>query len=153
MPSYEYRDGEMVEVPEVVVSESGDLHEDVERTLVIRAGVTLGAHGRVNGTVEMQSGATLNAQSDVNGTVNVASNAEATFHRRMGGALNVARDGVAILAPSAIALGTMNIDGTLINHGTRGVQVHGAGVVDDRDGSTVRPPDETWEDDTAVYYG
>lgn len=32
MPSYEYRDGEMVEVPDVEISESCDLHEDVKHT-------------------------------------------------------------------------------------------------------------------------
>lgn len=101
----------------------------------------------------MQGGATLTAFGDVHGTVHVAANTRATFHRRMGGTLNVGRDGVATLASSAIALGTMNIEGALINHGTRGVQVHGAGVVDDREGSMVRPPDETWQDGTVVYYG
>ena len=45
----------------------------------------------------------------------------------------------------------MMIDGTLVNHGTRGVQVQGAGVVDDREGSTVRPPDETLDDGTVTY--
>jgi hypothetical protein len=27
------------------------------------------------------------------------------------------------------------------------------GTVDDREGSTVREPDEKWDDGTAVYYG
>lgn len=153
MPTYEYQDGEAVEVPDVVVRDSGDLHDDVERTLVLMPGVTLTVHGRVNGTVEVRGGATFNAQSDVNGTVHVASNGQATFHRRMDGTLNVDRGGSAALGPSAVALGTMNIEGTLVNHGTRGVQIRGEGVVDDREGSTVRQPDETWEDGTVVYYG
>lgn len=153
MPSYEYRDGELVEVPDIVVSESGDLHEDVKQTLVVESGVMLTTHGRISGTVEIQPGATLNAQSDVSGTVSVAATAEATFHGRMSGTLTVSPGGVATLAPSAIALGVMKIDGTLINEGTRGVRVHGTGAVEDREGSTVCPPDEHREDGTVVYYG
>jgi hypothetical protein len=152
LPSFKYRDGKLVELPDVVVSKSGDLHEDVKQTLVIKTGVTLTVHGSVSGTVEVQPGATLKAQGDVSGTVHVATDAEATLLGRVSGTLKVSRGGVATLAPSAVALGTMSIDGTLINHGTRGVQVHGAGVVDDREGSTVRQPDETWEDGTEVYY-
>lgn len=142
-----------MQVSDIVVSESGDLHEAVNRTLKIRPGVTLTVHRRVSGTVEAQPGATLQAQSDVDGTVDVSANAEATLHSRMGGTLNVNRGGVATLAPSAIALGTMRIDGTVTNNGTRGVEVHGAGVADYRDGSTIRPPDETREDSIVVYYG
>jgi hypothetical protein len=47
----------------------------------------------------------------------------------------------------------MHIEGTLINQGTRGVQLHGDGDVEDREGSTVRPPDEVWDDGTVVYNG
>lgn len=153
MPSYEYRDGELVEVPDIVVSESCDLHDDVKQTLVVQSGVILTTHGRISGTVEVQSGANLNARSDVSGTVSVAVSAEATFYGRMSGTLTVSRGGVATLAPSAIALGVMKIDGTLINEGTRGVRVHGTGAVEDREGSTVRPPDEQLGDGTVVYYG
>jgi len=153
MPSYDYRDGELVEVPDLVINESGDLHQSVKNTLVIRPGVTLNLHGRVSGTVRVEAGARLIARSDVSGTVNVASTAQATFYERMSGTLHVDRSGVATLAPSSVATGTMHIEGTLVNEGTRGVQVHGSGVVDDREGSTIRQPDETWEDGTMVYYG
>ena len=71
---------------------------------------------------------------------------------RKRGSLNMNRGGVVTLAESAVALGTMRIDGTLSNHGTRGTNVHGAGVIDDREGSTVRPPDETRDDGTAIYW-
>lgn len=153
MPSYEYRNGELVEVPDVVITESRDLHQNVKNTLVIRSGVTLNLYGRLSGTVQVQAGATLVARSDVSGTVRVASTAQATFYEHMSGTLHVDRGGVATLAPSSLATGTMHVEGTLVNEGTRGVQVHGPGVVDDREGSTIRQPDETWEDGTTVYYG
>ena len=65
MPSYDYRDGELVEVPDVVVSESGDLRDDVSRTLVIDPGVTLTTHGRPSGTVAVREGARLDARNDI----------------------------------------------------------------------------------------
>jgi hypothetical protein len=151
MPSYEYRDGELIEVPDVVVSESGELREDVSRTLVIEPGIILTAHGRLSGSVSVRVGATLDARNDVSGTVNVRANADATFHRAASGTLNISRGGVVTLTKSAVALGTMHVDGTLINYGTRGVNVHGAGFVDDREGSTVRRPDETLDDGTVIY--
>lgn len=151
MPSYEYRDGELIEVPDVVVSESRELREDVSRTLVIEPGVTLTAHGRLSGTVSVRAGASLDARNDVSGTVNVGANAEATFHRAASGTLNVSRGGIVTVTRSAVALGTMHVDGTLINYGTRGVKVLGAGFVDDREGSTVLRPDETLDDGTVIY--
>lgn len=153
MPSYEHRDGELVEVPDLVINESGDLHQSVKNTLVIQPGVTLNLHGRVSGTVRVEAGGTLIARNDVSGTVNVASTAQATFYEQLSGTLHVERGGVATLAPASVATGTMHIEGTLVNEGTRGRQVHGSGVVDDREGSTIRQPDETWEDGTTVYYG
>ena len=122
-------------------------------TYLTRQVVTLTLYGRVSGTIQVESGATIIARNGVSGTVHVAASAQATFHNRMSGTLHVHRGGVAELAPSAIATGTMQVEGTLVNHGTRGEQVRGHGVVDDREGSTVRPPDETWEDGTTVYYG
>ena len=65
MPSYDYRDGELVEVPDLVINESGDLHQSVKNTLVIRPGMTLNLHGRVSGTVRVEAGARLIARSDV----------------------------------------------------------------------------------------
>lgn len=76
MPSYEHRDGELVEVPDLVINESGDLHQSVKNTLVIQPGVTLNLHGRVSGTVRVEAGGTLIARNDVSGTVNVASTAQ-----------------------------------------------------------------------------
>lgn len=151
MPTYEYRDGEMVEVPDLVVSESGDLYEDVNTTLVIRSGVSLTLYGRVSGTVHVEQAATVEARGDVSGTVHIESTAEATFHQAMAGTLHVEPGGMATLARSAVALGTLHVDGTLVNYGTRGTQILGSGTVDDRENSTVREPDETWEDGTVVY--
>ncbi len=153
MPSYQYRDGELVEVPDLVMSESGDVHDAVNNTLVIESGVSVTTHGVVNGTVSVRRGARLDAVNKVNGTVHVESGAEATFKHSMGGTLHVERGGTATLEASAVALGTMHIEGMLINHGTRGGSVHGAGQVDDREGSTVRPPDETLDDGTVIYRG
>ena len=153
MPSYESRDGEMVEVPDFVVTESGDLHEPVTRTLIIQPGVTLNVTAKISGTVDIGDGSTLNAQSGVGGTVHVRPGGQVTFHERMGGTLHIARGATATIEPNATALGTINVDGTLINFGTRGVQVHGTGIVDDREGSSVREPDETQEDGTVIYRG
>lgn len=152
MPSYEYKDGELAEVPDLVINESGDLHQTVINTLVIRPEVTLNLHGRVSGTVRVEAGARLIARSDVSGTVSVAATAQATFYARMSGTLHVERSGVATLAPSSVATGTMHIEGTLVNEGTRGMQVYGSGVVDDRENSTIQQPDETWEDGTTAHY-
>lgn len=151
MASFEYRDGEMIEVPDVVVDESGELTEDVSRTLVIEPGVTLRTFGKLSGTVTVRRGAALDARGSVSGTVSVAERAEATFHGRASGTLNVARGGVITLAETAIALGVMRVDGTLVNYGTRGIDVRGAGVVDDREGSTVRQPDERLGDGSTIY--
>ena len=153
MPTYEYRNGERVEVPDLVITESCDLHEKVTKTVVIGPGVTLTLHDRVSGTVQVTAGATLEAHADVSGTVHVAAGAHATFYNHMTGTLQVERGGIATLAPSSVATGAMRIDGTLVNEGARGLHVRGAGVVEDREGSTIRQPDETGEDGTQVYYG
>jgi hypothetical protein len=153
MPTYEYRNGQMVELPDVVITESGDLHDDVKRTVIVESGVELTTHGKISGTVNVRPDGTLIARGGVGGTVNVSTGARATFHGNLGGTLNVDRGGAAILASSASALGAMNIIGTLDNYGTRGKEVRGSGRVTDHDGSTVREPDETWADGTTVYYG
>ncbi|TDE08203.1 hypothetical protein [Jiangella asiatica] len=153
MPSYEYRDGQLVEVPDLIVRTSGDLHEEVHRTLVIASGVELAVHGVISGTVNVQSGAVLDARNDVYGTVNVEPDAQMRVHKHANDTLNVQRGGTITILPSAVALGTIHVEGTLINEGTRGTQVHGAGAIEDREGSSVRPPDETRGDGAVVYYG
>ena len=55
------------------------------------------------------------------------------------------------LLPGAVALGVLRIEGTLINEGTRGVDVSGRGTVDDREGSILRRPDRSLPDGTTVY--
>jgi hypothetical protein len=67
------------------------------------------------------------------------------------GTLHVNRSGTATLLPTAVVLGTIHIEGTLINEGTRGVHTYGAGVNDDREGSTVRHLDEIWDDGITIY--
>lgn len=153
MPSYEYRNGELVQVADMVVTESGDLRDDVSRTLVVQPGVTLTTYGRLSGTVVVYEHAKLDARNDVSGTVTVTARAEVTFHRNARGTLNVNSGGIVTLTESAVAFATMHIDGTLINYGTRGTSLHGAGVVDDRKGSTIRSPDEVLDDGTVVYRG
>lgn len=153
MPSYEFRDGEMVEVPDLVIDETTDVHEDVSRTVTITNGATVTVHGSVSGTLNVQQGATLIAEGQVSGTVHVQRGSEATFNAQASGTIHVERGATATLGPSATAFGMMKIDGVLVNHGARGKQVHGSGTVDDREGSTIREPDETWADGTTVYYG
>lgn len=151
MPSYEYVNGRMVELPDTEITESGTLNGDVRNTLIVRPGIELVATGDINGTVHIQRGAALTATGDVTGTVHVASGARADFHSRLDGTLQVDSGGVATLMTGAVALGSMNIDGLLINHGARGVQVHGQGSVDDREGSRVREPDEITDDGSMIY--
>lgn len=151
MPSYEYVDGRMVEIPDIEITESGTLERDVRSTLIVRSGVQLTTSGDISGTVQVQRGASLSAIGHVSGTVHVASGAQAEFHSRMDGTLHVDSGGVATLLPGSVALGSMSIDGLLINEGTRGVQVHGRGSVEDRDGSRVREPDEIRQDGAVVY--
>lgn len=79
------RDGKIVEVADFAFSPSGDLHENIQRTLIVEAAVTLTVYGRVSGTVTIRSDATLIACSDVCGTVHVGPSAAATFHRSRAG--------------------------------------------------------------------
>lgn len=151
MPSFEYVDGQMVKVPDMEITESGTLGGDVRSTLIVRSGVQLTTTGDITGTVQIQRGASLSAIGHVAGTVHVASGAQAEFHSRMAGTLHVDSGGVAVLLPGSVALGTLRIDGLLINEGTRGIQVHGRGSVEDRDGSRVREPDEVMQDGSVVY--
>jgi hypothetical protein len=143
----------MVPVEDVVISESGDLHENINRTLVIQNEATVTSYGTINGTVQLTPGTTFDARGSINGTVNVQRDATATFHAGLNGTLNVNRGGLARLAPTAVSLGTKHIDGTLINEGVRGVRVSGSGTVEDLPGSTVRQPDEVRPDGGVVYRG
>jgi len=151
MPTYEYVNGKMVEVPDTEIRESGTLAGDVSNTLIVRPGVTLTTTGAISGTVNVERGATLKATGPISGTVHVASGAEADFHGRMSGTLHVTTGGTAHLTPGSVALGSMHIDGLLINEGTRGVSVKGRGSVQDRPGSTVRQPDEVADDGAVIY--
>ncbi len=153
MSSYEHRNGQLVPVEDIVISESADLYEKINRTLVIENGATVTSHGKINGTVQMTPGTTFNARGTVNGTVNVPRDAAATFHAGMNGTLNVSQGGVARIAPTGVSLGMKHIDGTLINEGVRDVQVSGSGPVEDRPGSTVREPDEVRPDGGVIYRG
>lgn len=153
MPSYEYRNGQMVPVEDVVISESGDLHENIDRTLVIENEATVTSHGAINGTVQLTPGTTFDARGTINGTVNVQREATATFHAGLNGTLNVSQGGVARIAPTGVSLGTKHIDGTLINEGVRGVQVSGSGTVEDLPGFIVRQPNEVSPDGGVIYRG
>lgn len=72
------------------------------------------------------------------GTVNISRDARVVFHGRVSGTINVGTGALMHLLPKAVALGVLNVDGTLVNEGMRGTNVIGCGVVDDREGSTVR---------------
>ncbi|MGT2462946.1 hypothetical protein [Sinomonas atrocyanea] len=119
--------------------------------MIIDNGASVTIYGTINGTLQLRPGTTVEARGIVNGTVNVERDAKATFHRAHNGTLNVDRGGVAQIAPTAVSLGTKNIDGMLINEGVRGVQIHGLGTVEDRPGSTVRQPDAIRPDGGVIY--
>jgi hypothetical protein len=143
----------MVEVPDTTVSEDCIIDVPVDNTLVIEPGVNAIARAPISGTVEVQQDSVLDARSDVSGTVHLSRGARAVFHGRANGTINIEAGAVMRLLPKATALGTLIVDGTLINEGTRGVNVSGSGTVDDREGSTVRQPNKTLSDGSMVYEG
>lgn len=151
-PSYTFRDGAMEEVPDLVVDADAVIDHRVTNTMIVQSGAHLVTQSKVSGTVQVEDGA-WEAQAAVSGTVAVGPHGRATFFHRMSGTLSVAAGGVARIAPGAVALGTMQVDGELVNEGTRGVHVHGRGEVDDREGSRVRQPDETGSDGSVTYRG
>lgn len=151
MPSYVYRNGDMVEVPDTTVTESCEIHESVTNMLIVQAGATVTAHSSISGTVNLERGSRLEVRGPVNGTVVISSGARATFYDRVGGTVHVHADAEAVLAPGAAALGTLKVEGLLTNEGVRGIQVSGSGRVVDAPGSEVRQPDERWSDGTVVY--
>jgi hypothetical protein len=153
VPSYIYRDGEMVEVSDTIISTSCEIREPITNTVVIKPGVHVTAFAPVSGTVNVGAGASLDAHDRVGGTVHVAAGASAVFRGSVGGTLDVGQGGHATLTTTAVALGTMHIEGELTNEGVRGVQVHGRGTVSDMPGSTVRQPDEVHPDGTFIYHG
>jgi hypothetical protein len=151
LASYTYEDGKLVQVPDTVVAESCEISKRVDSTLIIRAGVHVDARARMNGTVVIEPGAVFEAHEPVGGTVEIRDGGLAIFRDRVGGTIHVHRGGRATLSASAVALGTMRVDGVLTNEGTRGTQVTGAGEVIDVPGAVVRQPDETWPDGTVAY--
>lgn len=151
MPSYTYRDGRMVQIPDTVITEDTELRGMVTNTVIVRGPATATVLGSLNGTVSVEAGATLIAHGSVSGTLNVASGGTAIFHTATHGTLHVSAGAVAHLLPGASALGTMRIEGILINEGVRGTNVGGSGVVEDRPGSRVRQPDGTLPDGTTIY--
>lgn len=151
MANYTYRDGKMVEVPDTIATEDTELHEPVKNTLIIRPGVAVVSYAKISGTIVVMPGATLDARGPVSGTVTIQDEARATFHSSASGTVKVSGGAVMHLLPGSIALGVLKVEGTLINEGTRGLNVTGQGVVDDRIGSIVRRPDRTLRDGTTVY--
>lgn len=151
MTSYAYKNGEMVEIPDTVVSEDAEIRGPVNNTLVLRPGVNVTTLAAVSGTVRVMSGATLRAQGPVSGTVSVEDGARAIIHGQAGGTIKIDRGAEVHLLPGAVALGVIRVEGSLINEGVRGANVSGPGNVEDREGSTVRHPDRTLPDGTTVY--
>ena len=151
MTSYTYRNGQMTEIPDTVIAEDLEIRESISNTLIVRPGVNVTTLASITGTVRVMTGATLEARGSVSGTVGVEDGARATFHGQASGSINVDRGAVMHLLPGAVALGVLRIEGTLINEGTRGVNVSGRGTFDDREGSIVRRPDRSLPDGTAIY--
>jgi len=153
MPSYTYGDGELVEVPDTIITVSCEIREPVKNTLIIRSGAHVTSWAQISGTVVVEHDAVLETHAGVGGTVDIHAGGRALFRGKVGGTIHVHEGGAATLVDTAVALGTMKVDGVLTNEGVRGVQVHGQGRVIDAPGSTVRQPDETWPEGTVVYLG
>lgn len=147
-PSFVYQNGEMFEVPDITLSDDTTLTEKVTRTLIITNGATVTALAPISSTVRVESGV-LDARSKVSGTVTVGAAGQASFAARMTGTLQVQAGGSAHIRATASALGTMHIDGYLLNEGERGAQRSGTGEVDDR--GSVRPPDERGANGAVIY--
>lgn len=153
MPSFELRDGELVEVPDDIIAESGVFDRNIARTLQIASGVQVTTTGKISGTVNVGEGVDWIAVGDVSGTVTIAAGATVTFQRQASGTIHIQKGATVTLGPACVALGAITVDGLLVNGGTRGVHVRGSGTVDDLPGSRVRQPDEVRADGTTVYYG
>ncbi|WP_146071794.1 hypothetical protein [Cryobacterium sp. Y50] len=151
MTTYTYQNGQMIKIPDTVIAEDVEIRESISNTLIVRPGVNVTTLASITGTVRVMTGATLEARGSVSGTVGVEDGARATFHGQANGSINVDRGAVMHLLPGAVALGVLRIEGSLINEGTRGVNVSGRGAVDDREGSTVRRPDRSLPDGTSIY--
>lgn len=152
MTSFELQDGQLRQVPDQVISESGVFEQDVAQTLRIAPGIRVATTGTLNGTVHVGEEAEWIAAGDVNGAVEIASGATAVFQRRATGTISILRGASATFGPDCVALGMIHVEGALINEGTRGVNVHGPGTVSDLPGSQVRQPDEVWPDGTTFYF-
>jgi hypothetical protein len=151
MPSYTYRDGQLVEIPDTVITEDTDLRESVTNTVIVRGPATATAYAPLSGTVTVESGATLITHGAVNGTVNVSNEGTVIFHGPANGTLHIGAGGLVHIQRGASAIGTMQIEGVLINDGVRGANIRGDGLVEDRPGSQVRQPDRTLPDGTTIY--
>lgn len=151
MPSYKIVNGAQVEVSDTVVSDDATVEDELSNVVIVRNGAELIARARITGSVVVERGGRLLAFEDVTGTVSLQEGSEAEFHAGLGGALHVSRRATALLKPDAVALGSLNVDGTLVNEGTRGRTVNGDGRVDDLPGSTVRQPDAV-DGDMEIYY-
>lgn len=153
MPNYTYRDGRIVEIPDTVLTEDSEIHHPINNTIVIRPGVTATMFASVSGTVRVMAGSTLDARGPVSGTVSAEAGARVTLRSAANGTINVDSGAIVHLMPGAVALGVLHVEGTLINEGTRGVNVSGGGKIEDREGSTVRRPGRTLSDGTTIYEG
>lgn len=151
MPSYEYRNGRRVELEDLVVSVSQDLHETINCSLRVQAGAILSSYGTINGSIDLELGAQLHAFGPINGTLYVRDGAEVVIHRALNGSAVICSGGTLHIEQAASAMGSLQIEGTLINSGTRSDTVSGSGRILDREGSTVRRPDEIRPDGTRIF--
>lgn len=151
VPTYTYRNGEMIEIPDTVVVEDTEIHNSISNSLIIRPGVTVITFASVSGTIQVMSRATLDARGPISGTVSISDGARVNFHDAANGTITVDRGAVVHLLPGSVALGAIHLEGTLVNEGVRGINVTGNGTVEDREGSMVRRPDRTLPDGTTIY--
>ncbi|MFJ3384763.1 MULTISPECIES: hypothetical protein [unclassified Curtobacterium] len=95
------------------------LTEPITQTVIVTNAATATARARVSGTVNVEDGVFV-ALATVSGTVHVAAGSMAVFADQMSGTLHLASGGSARILPGASALGTMHIDGHLLDEGERG---------------------------------
>lgn len=154
MPTYEYQaGGTRVQIQDLVIHESSDLHTDQNRSVVVRSpGTCANFYATINGSVAVEDGAELHVFGVINGSVHVGPGSATIVHKRLNGSVHVSRTAEVRIAPGGIHAGSIHCDGVYVNEGTRGGTQSGFGDVVDAPGSTVRPPDEVTGDGARTYW-
>lgn len=153
MPSYEFRNGRKIEIPETILDKSGDFVGTHNNSVIVRGmGTHVASRATINGTLTVSDGVTFENFGTVNGTVNVASGANYVVHGAQNGTSHVEHGGKLRVAPGGMLMGIASGEGELVNEGTRASTSTYVRRIVDAPGSRVRQPDEVDGDGTTYFY-